>query len=97
MLRINQPSSGATPKRLRFHLAEGEVVRNVSLISAALEFLPSVMAVWYFHNNHIVWLSLSLFLFFKTVVLLVYLPKSLQKSLSTEVEVEPVSLTAVEN
>ncbi|MFN6470378.1 MAG: guanitoxin biosynthesis MATE family efflux transporter GntT [Nostoc sp. SerVER01] len=78
-------------------LAEGEVVRNVSLISAALEFLPSVMAVWYFHNNHIVWLSLSLFLFFKTVVLLVYLPKSLQKSLSTEVEVEPVSLTAVEN
>jgi MATE family multidrug resistance protein len=74
-------------------LAEGEIVRNVSLISTALEFIPSAIAVWYFHNNHILWLSLALFLFSKMVVLWVYLTKSL----SSDAEVEPVSLSTVEN
>lgn len=74
-------------------LAEGKIVRNVSLISTVFGFIPSAIAVWYFHNNHVLWLSLALFLFAKTSVLLVYLAKYL----SSDAEVVPVSLSVVEN
>jgi len=74
-------------------LAEGKIVRNVSLISAAFGFIPSAIASWYFHNNHILWLSVILFMFAKMVVMLVYLPKSL----SSHAEVDSVSLSSVEN
>ncbi|MEB3177542.1 MAG: MATE family efflux transporter, partial [Nostocaceae cyanobacterium] len=74
-------------------LAEGKIVRNVSLISAAFGFIPSAIAGWYFHNNHILWLSVVLFMFAKMVTLLVYLPKSL----SSDAEVAAVSLPSAEN
>ncbi|MFM6350299.1 MAG: guanitoxin biosynthesis MATE family efflux transporter GntT, partial [Dolichospermum sp.] len=41
-------------------LAEGKIVRNVSLISATLGFIPSAIAAWYFHNNYLLWLSIIL-------------------------------------
>ena len=56
-------------------LAEGGIVRNTSLIATVLGFVPSAIAAWYFHNNHILWLSITLFLFAKMTVLLVYLIK----------------------
>jgi MATE family multidrug resistance protein len=74
-------------------LAEGKIVRNVSLISATLGFIPSAIAAWYFHNNYLLWLSIILFMFAKMVTMLVYLPKSL----SSDTEVNAVSLTTVEN
>ncbi|XZN90649.1 MAG: MATE family efflux transporter [Microcoleus sp.] len=58
-------------------LAEGKVVRNVTLLSAPLGFIPPAIASWYFHNNDILWLSSVLFRFVKLLLLLVYLPKSL--------------------
>jgi len=47
-------------------LAQGDIIRNVSLIASVVGFAPSAIAAWYFHNNHIFWLSVSLFLFAKT-------------------------------
>jgi MATE family multidrug resistance protein len=74
-------------------LAEGKIVRNVSLISASLGFIPSVIAAWYFHNNYLLWLSIILFMFAKMVTMLVYLPKSL----SSDTEANAVFLTTIKN
>ncbi|RCJ22990.1 MATE family efflux transporter [Nostoc sp. ATCC 43529] len=74
-------------------LAEGKIVRNVSLIASIFGFVPSAIAGWYFHNNYILWLAIILFMFTKMVTMLVFLPKSL----SFDADVDSVSLTAVEN
>jgi len=74
-------------------LGEGDIIRNVSLIAAVVAFVPSAIAAWYFHNNHILWMSVSLFLFAKMALLLVYLAKSF----SGDAKTEPVSPAAVGN
>ena len=74
-------------------LAEGKIVRNVSLICAVFAFIPSVIVFLYFHNNHTLWLSLAFFLFAKTAVLLVYL----SKYLNNYPEVSPISVVAVKS
>ena len=74
-------------------LAQGDIIRNVSLIASVVGFAPSATAAWYFHNNHILWLSVSLFLFAKTALLGVYLTKSL----SSDANTEPVSPAPVGN
>lgn len=56
-------------------LAEAKIVRNTSLLAMVFGFIPSIIAAWYFHNNHILWLSITLFLFAKMTVLLIYLAK----------------------
>ncbi|MEG4345023.1 MATE family efflux transporter [Microcoleus sp. A003_D6] len=74
-------------------LAQGDIIRNVSSIATVVGFAPSAIAAWYFHNNHILWLSVSLFLFAKTALLAVYLAKSL----SSDANTEPVSGAPVGN
>lgn len=72
-------------------LAEGKIVRNVTLISAIFGFIPPAIASWYFHNNDILWLSSVLFRFVKVLLLLVYLSKSLSS------DAEFVSLEGKDN
>ncbi|HLO84511.1 MAG TPA: guanitoxin biosynthesis MATE family efflux transporter GntT [Nostocaceae cyanobacterium] len=72
-------------------LAEGKIVRNVSLIITAFEFIPSVIAVWYFHTNHVLWFALASFQLAKMIAMMAYLPKSL----STDIEVNSESMPAV--
>jgi multidrug resistance protein, MATE family len=43
-------------------LAEGRILRNASLACLGLGFAPVAFAAWYFHNNHLLWLSLSMFM-----------------------------------
>lgn len=71
-------------------LAEGKIVRNVSFISALLGFIPSIIIISYFHNNHFLWLGMAIFQFVKMSVFLIYLPTSLNPQL------ESVSLPVVE-
>ncbi len=74
-------------------LAEGKIIRNVSLISSIFGFIPSAIASWYFHNNYILWLSIILFMFTKMVTMLVFS----HKYLSSDTDVDSVSLATVEN
>ncbi|MEH2083608.1 MAG: guanitoxin biosynthesis MATE family efflux transporter GntT [Nostoc sp.] len=41
-------------------LTEGEILRNSALVSFGLGFVPIAIAAWYFHNNHLLWLSFAL-------------------------------------
>lgn len=41
-------------------LAEGHTIRNSALISIVV-FLPTAIAALWFHNNHILWLAMSVF------------------------------------
>lgn len=63
-------------------LADGKVVRDTSLLASVWGFIPPAAATWYLHNNHVLWLSMTLFLFVKTVALLVYLVMNLTDGLS---------------
>ncbi|MBO3458265.1 MATE family efflux transporter [Aetokthonos hydrillicola Thurmond2011] len=62
-------------------LANGSVIRNISLITTGIAFTPLAIATWYFHNNHILWLSKSLFLVTKTFLLSIYVLKSLANNI----------------
>jgi MATE family multidrug resistance protein len=50
-------------------LTEGYILRQAMLVSAFIGFTPMAIAAWYFHNNHLLWLSLSLFMVARTVTL----------------------------
>ncbi|MEQ9358556.1 guanitoxin biosynthesis MATE family efflux transporter GntT [Coleofasciculus chthonoplastes] len=63
-------------------LADGKVVRDTSLLASVWGFIPPAVATWYLHNNHVLWLSMTLFLLVKTVALLVYLVINLTDGLS---------------
>ncbi len=74
-------------------VAEGKIIRNVSLISAIFGFIPSAIASWYFHNNYILWFSVIMFMFAKMATMFVFL----QKYLSSNIHVDPVPLKVIEN
>lgn len=77
-------------------LAEGKIVRNVTLISATFGFIPSAIASWYFHNNDILWLSSILFRLIKLLLLLVYLAKSLSSDTEVVCSVDNNNLSQVD-
>jgi MATE family multidrug resistance protein len=59
-------------------LAQGEVLRNTALVGFVLGFVPLAFAAWYFHSNHILWLSFSVFTATKVVLLGVQVPSTLK-------------------
>ena len=59
-------------------LTEGHTLRQAMLISALIGFTPMAIAAWYFHNNHLLWLSLSLFMVARALTLGLQLPKTLR-------------------
>jgi MATE family multidrug resistance protein len=60
--------------------AQGPTVRNATLISSLLGFAPVALAAWYFHNNHILWLAMSVFMVTKSMMLGIELPRTFKNS-----------------
>ncbi|MBH8553775.1 MATE family efflux transporter [Nostocaceae cyanobacterium CENA357] len=58
-------------------LKEGKTLRNAVLIAFGLGFSPLAIAAWYFHNNHLLWMSLVLYMAIIMVVLGIQLPRTL--------------------
>ncbi|MEH1869860.1 guanitoxin biosynthesis MATE family efflux transporter GntT [Nostoc sp.] len=73
-------------------LAQGNTLRNVSLIAVALGFVPMYFAAIKFSSNHILWLSLCLFYAIRMVMFGVKLPGTF----GGDVEDGGISLPALE-
>ncbi len=57
-------------------LSEGTIIRNVSVIAALVGFSPIALLAWYYHNNHVLWLALSIFIGSRAILLVTQLPKT---------------------
>ena len=57
-------------------LAEGGVLRNAFLASTLLGFIPLAISTCFYHNNHILWLAMSMFMVIRMAILGMYLRKS---------------------
>ncbi|KYC36324.1 MATE family efflux transporter [Scytonema hofmannii PCC 7110] len=75
-------------------LAEGHTLRNVTLASFAVGFLPADVAAFSFHtnSNHILWLALSLFLVVRLVLFGVQLPRTFKSDIPYPQLSQPVIL-----
>jgi MATE family multidrug resistance protein len=58
-------------------LKEGTTLRNAVLIAFGAGFIPIAAAAWYWHNNHLLWLSLVMYVTTIAIVLGIQLPKTL--------------------
>ncbi|MEH2214571.1 guanitoxin biosynthesis MATE family efflux transporter GntT [Nostoc sp.] len=67
-------SIGFTLEGYFLGLAQGHILRNVSLIAFAVGFVPAGFAAIKFSSNHILWLTLSLFYAIRMVMLVASLP-----------------------
>jgi len=59
-------------------LAEGEALRNAALSAVMLGFAPLAGVAWYSHNNHILWLAMSVWAATRALVLGVQVPGTLK-------------------
>jgi multidrug resistance protein, MATE family len=59
-------------------LALGQVLRNAALISVIFGFAPLAVVAWYYHNNHILWLAVSMWAATRMVLLAVQVPGALK-------------------
>src|SRR4028118_2014138 len=59
-------------------LASGEALRNAALIGAMLGFAPLAGVAWHSHNNHILWLAVSVWGATRVLVLGVQVQKTLK-------------------
>jgi MATE family multidrug resistance protein len=59
-------------------LALGQVLRNASLISVIFGFVPLAVVAWYYHNNHILWLAVSVWAATRMVMLALQVPGTLK-------------------
>lgn len=59
-------------------LGEVAVIRNTYLISGSLGFISLVLSSFYFHSNHLLWLSMFIFMLSCAVNLGVQIPMTLQ-------------------
>jgi multidrug resistance protein, MATE family len=73
-------------------LAQGHILRNVSLVAVALGFAPMYFAAIKFSSNHILWLSLCLFYAIRMLMFSIKLPGTFRG----DVEDGGVSLPALE-
>ncbi|MDZ8239467.1 MAG: guanitoxin biosynthesis MATE family efflux transporter GntT [Nostoc sp. ChiQUE01a] len=69
-------------------LTEGEILRNSALVSFGLGFVPIAIAAWYFHNNHLLWLSFVLSQIVSVIVFGVRLIEDLGSDSSSPTSVE---------
>jgi multidrug resistance protein, MATE family len=59
-------------------LTAGRLLRRSVVIAALGGFLPMAIAAWQFHNAHLLWLGLTLFMAIRAISLGVEIPKTLQ-------------------
>jgi multidrug resistance protein, MATE family len=62
-------------------ITAGNIVQNVSLFAFSIGFAPMALAAWKFGNNHLLWLSFSLFLLARIVGFGVLLPEILKDNI----------------
>jgi MATE family multidrug resistance protein len=60
-------------------LTQGYTLRESMLKAALIGFMPLAIAAWYFHNSHLLWLSMSLFMAARTMTLALQIPKTLKR------------------
>jgi len=60
-------------------LTQGHTLRQAMLKATVIGFIPSAITSWYFHNSHLLWLSMSLFMVARTITLALCVPKTLTK------------------
>ncbi len=60
-------------------LTQGHTLRQAMLTATVIGFIPSAITSWYFHNSHLLWLSMSLFMVARTITLALCVPKTLTK------------------
>jgi MATE family multidrug resistance protein len=58
-------------------LTQGHILRQAMLKATLIGFIPSAITAWYFHNSHLLWLSMSLFMAARTITLALCVPKTL--------------------
>lgn len=58
-------------------LGEGTIIRNTYLISGSLGFISLTLSTFYFHSNHGLWLSLSIFMISSALILGIQIPMTL--------------------
>ncbi|SRR5579883_1032007 len=68
-------------------LKEGTILRNAVLLAFGLGFLPLAIASWYFHSNHLLWMSLVSYMATIMVALGIRVPQTLgsQNNLQSQV------------
>lgn len=65
-------------------LKQGETLRNAVLIAFGLGFAPIAATAWFLHSNHLLWLSLVAYVTTIALVLGWQLPRTLDRSNSSE-------------
>ena len=60
-------------------LTQGHTLRQAMLKATVIGFIPSAITAMYFHNSHLLWLSMSLFMATRTITLALCVPKSFCK------------------
>jgi multidrug resistance protein, MATE family len=60
-------------------LKAGETLRNAVLTAFGFGFIPVAVAAWYVHSNHLLWLSLVMYVAVTALVLGWQLPKTLEQ------------------
>lgn len=61
-------------------LTAGAILRNSTIIAAIVFFGPAAMVANYLHSNHILWLSLTLFMLGRAITLAIAVPRTLKSS-----------------
>jgi MATE family multidrug resistance protein len=67
-------------------LEQGHILRNATLIGTVLGFVPLAILAWQFHNNHVLWLGLSMFMAIRVLVLGLQLPKTLESNTTDKIK-----------
>ncbi|WP_442943519.1 guanitoxin biosynthesis MATE family efflux transporter GntT [Nostoc sp.] len=60
-------------------LTQGHILRQAMLQATAIGFIPLAIIAWYFHNSHLLWLSMASFMAARTITLTLRLPTTLSK------------------
>lgn len=59
-------------------LSEGKILRTSTIVAASVGFAPMAIAAWYYHNSHLLWLALSLFMVARSITLSLKVPQTFQ-------------------
>jgi multidrug resistance protein, MATE family len=58
-------------------LTKGRILRLSTVSAALFGFVPMAIAAWFFHNVHLLWLALALFMVGRAITLGMQVPKTL--------------------
>lgn len=59
-------------------LTEGRILRQSTVTAAVIGFAPVAAIAWLFHNNHLLWLAMTLFMAGRSATLALRIPKTIR-------------------